>query len=67
MFLAPVDQTLLPLAVIDVSQYHSHRSTRTVHPRATVSRKPSIAKRFVANIVRLVPGRTRLQFGLGTR
>lgn len=67
MYLASSEGTLLQMAIVDISKDHSHRTTAASRPRARVSRTPSIASRAVTNVVRLVPGRTRLQFGLGTR
>jgi hypothetical protein len=68
MYLAPSDQALLPLAVIDITALHSHRPTA---PSLGSAHRPVAARRRVAavgaNIVRLIPGRTRLPFGAGAR
>jgi hypothetical protein len=64
MFIAASDQMLLPLAVIDVSEIRSDR-----HTASPV--KPAVKARVVgavgANIVRLIPGVTRLPLGQPTR
>lgn len=66
MYAASTKGAALQMAIVDISKDHSHRTTAASRPRG-VSRTPSIASRAVTNVVRLVPGRTRLQFGLGTR
>ena len=61
---APSDQLLLPLVIVDVSE---HRSVRAQAKRSAVAESlPSRASRLAAsvraNIVRLIPGQTRLPF-----
>lgn len=64
MFIAPSDQMLLPLAVIDVSEFRSDRHTASPVKPAV---KPSLVEAVAANIVRLIPGVTRLPLGQPTR
>ena len=69
MFIAPSDQMLLPLAVIDVSTLHSHRSTHTTRPVRPAARNRGAAAlgAIEANVVRLIPGVTRLPLGVSRR
>lgn len=64
MFIAAADQMLLPLAVIDVSEFRSDRHTASPVKPAV---KPSVIGIIEANIVRLIPGVTRLPLGQPTR
>ena len=66
MFIAPADQMLLPLAIMDVSAVRSDRPTapseNPAHRRST-----RVVETIEANIVRLIPGVTRLPLGLSPR
>jgi hypothetical protein len=64
MFIAASDQMLPPLAVIDVSEFRSDRHTASPVKPAV---KPRVIEAFGANIVRLIPGVTRLPLGQPTR
>jgi hypothetical protein len=64
---APSDPSYLPLVVIDISDLRSDRrraapidEDEVVAPR--VSRRSRLVRAAKANIVRLIPGATRLPF-----
>jgi hypothetical protein len=61
VFVAKDNQALpdSPLVIVDVSAIHEHRPALTEQrPAPTPGRRRSIAE----NVVRLIPGRTRLPF-----
>jgi len=64
MFNAAFETKLLPLAVIDVSEF---RSDRPVVTPAKPAARPRAVKAVEANIVRLIPGITRLPLGRPAR
>ncbi len=65
MFIVTNDQMLLPLAVIDPKTVEIKRpATRDPQDSSRVSRAFGAIE---SNIVRLIPGATRLPFGLSAR
>ena len=63
---AQSEQLYLPLVLLDVSEIRSERAQRLPSNKAEGSPRPSLAAGLAAsvraNIVRLIPGRTRLPF-----
>jgi hypothetical protein len=66
MFIAPADQILLPLAIVDVSELRSERPT--VPPtKPAASRPTSLVETVEARIAGLIPGAGRQPAGQPTR
>jgi hypothetical protein len=63
---AQSEQLYLPLVLLDVSEIRSERAQRTPSKTGEGSPRPSrvagLAASVRANIVRLIPGQTRLPF-----
>jgi hypothetical protein len=66
MFIVPTDQMLFPLITLDVSAFDSSRSTPSV-PRPNVTSATRVVQRVRVNVVRLIPGATRLPFERANR